>query len=195
MRSVVFSIALAVVVGIVPVASAQTAQGVVAKGPGVAGVAKTVDITATITAIDAKTRAVTLKGPQGNEKTIVAGPEVKNFAKLKVGDQVTVQYLESLVLELRKGGDAVVGRTEKAGGARAPEGSAPGGVVGRQVKVVGEVTAVDAAAQTVTVRGPKQTVDMKIADPEQFKRVAVGDKIEATYTQAAAIDVKPVAAK
>ncbi|MDH5287204.1 MAG: copper-binding protein [Betaproteobacteria bacterium] len=195
MRSIVVTIVLAVAVGVLPAANAQTAQGVVATGPGVAGVAKTVDITATITAIDAKTRAVTLKGPQGNEKTIVAGPEVKNFAKLKVGDQVTVQYLESLVLELKKGSDAVVGRTEKAGGARAPEGGAPGGVVGRQVKVVGEVTAVDAAAQTVTVRGPKQTVDMKIADPEQFKRVAVGDKIEATYTQAAAIDVKPVAAK
>jgi hypothetical protein len=195
MRSIVVTIVLAVAVGVLPAANAQTAQGVVAKGPGVAGVAKTVDITATITAIDAKTRAVTLKGPQGNEKTIVAGPEVKNFAKLKVGDQVTVQYLESLVLELKKGSDAVVSRTEKAGGARAPEGGAPGGVVGRQVKVVGEVTAVDAAAQTVTVRGPKQTVDMKIADPEQFKRVAVGDKIEATYTQAAAIDVKPVAAK
>ena len=195
MRSIVVTIVLAVAVGVLPAANAQTAQGVVATGPGVAGVAKTVDITATITAIDAKTRAVTLKGPQGNEKTIVAGPEVKNFAKLKVGDQVTVQYLESLVLELKKGSDAVVGRTEKAGGARAPEDDAPGGVVGRQVKVVGEVTAVDAAAQTVTVRGPKQTVDMKIADPEQFKRVAVGDKIEATYTQAAAIDVKPVAAK
>jgi hypothetical protein len=43
----------------------------------------------------------------------------------------------------------------------------------------------------VTVRGPKQTVDMKFADPEQFKRVAVGDKIQATYTEAAAIAVKP----
>ena len=45
-------------------------------------------VTATITAIDAKSRAITLKGPQGNEKTVVAGPEVKNFAQMKVGDQV-----------------------------------------------------------------------------------------------------------
>jgi hypothetical protein len=193
MRNVIISIVLAAVVGVVPTAMAQTTQGMVAKGPGVAGAARTMDITATITAIDAKTRAVTLKGPQGNEKTIVAGPEVKNFAQLKVGDQVNLQYVESLVLELKKGSDAVVGRTEKAGGARAPEGSSPGGVIGRQVKVVGEVTAVDAATQTLTVRGPKRTVDMKIADPEQFKRVAVGDKIEATFTEAVAIGVKPAA--
>jgi len=59
---------------------------------------------------------------QGNEKTVVAGPEVKNFAQLKVADQVNVQFLESLVLELKKGSDAVVGRTEKSGGAKAPEG-------------------------------------------------------------------------
>jgi hypothetical protein len=193
MRNAIISIVLAAVVGVVPAAMAQTTQGMVAKGPGVAGAARTVDITATITAIDAKTRAVTLKGPQGNEKTIVAGPEVKNFAQLKVGDQVNLQYVESLVLELKKGSDAVVGRTEKAGGAKAKEGDKPGAMVGRQVKVVGEVTAVDAAAQTVTVRGPKQTVDMKIADPEQFKRVAVGDKIEATFTEAVAIGVKPAA--
>lgn len=68
-------------------------------------------------------------------------------------------------------------------------------VVGRQVKVVGEVTAVDAAAQVVTVRGPQRTVEMRIADRAQFKRVAVGDKIEGTYTEAAAITVKPAAAK
>ena len=47
-------------------------------------------MTATITAIDKATRDVTLKGPQGNEMTVTAGPEVKNFEKLKVGDQVNL---------------------------------------------------------------------------------------------------------
>ncbi len=36
---------------------------------------------------------------------------------------------------------------------------------------------------------------MRIQDPEQFKRIAKGDQVEATYTQALAIAVTPAAKK
>ena len=49
----------------------------------------------------------------------------------------------------------------------------------------------DADKQVVTLKGPKRTVDLKITDPEQFKRIAKGDQVEATYTQALAIAVEP----
>jgi hypothetical protein len=52
----------------------RTGTAVVGKGPGMAGAAQTVKVTATITAIDAKTRDITLKGPQGNEVTVTAAP-------------------------------------------------------------------------------------------------------------------------
>ena len=173
-----------------PVA-AQTGTAVVGKGPGMAGAAQTVKVTATITAIDAKTRDITLKGPQGNEVTVTAGPEVKNFAKMKVGDQVNIEYLEALTLELKKGGGMIVQRTVKEGMAGAKPGEQPAGGPGRQVTIVADVVGVDAAKQTVTLRGPKRTVDLRIPDPEQFKRVAKGDQVEATYTQAVAVVVEP----
>ncbi|HEX5865346.1 MAG TPA: hypothetical protein VF014_14010, partial [Casimicrobiaceae bacterium] len=56
-------------------AMAQTGAAIVNKGPGVAAAAQTVKLTATITAIDAATRSITLKGPQGKEITVTAGPE------------------------------------------------------------------------------------------------------------------------
>ena len=173
-----------------PVA-AQTGTAVVGKGPGMAGAAQTVKVTATITAIDAKTRDITLKGPQGNEVTVTAGPEVKNFAQMKVGDQVNIEYLEALTLELKKGGGMIVQRTVKEGMAGAKPGEQPAGGAGRQVTIVADVVGVDAAKQTVTLRGPKRTVDLRIPDPEQFKRVAKGDQVEATYTQAVAVVVEP----
>lgn len=173
-----------------PVA-AQTGTAVVGKGPGMAGAAQTVKVTATITAIDAKTRDITLKGPQGNEVTVTAGPEVKNFAQMKVGDQVNIEYLEALTLELKKGGGMIVQRTVKQGMAGAKPGEQPAGGAGRQVTIVADVVGVDAAKQTVTLRGPKRTVDLRIPDPEQFKRVAKGDQVEATYTQAVAVVVEP----
>ena len=187
--------ALTLAVTISSTASAQTGATVVDKQPGKVGMAQTVDVTATITAIDAAKRAVTLKGPQGKVVTVVAGPEVKNFNQLKVGDTVDIQYLESLVLELKKGGGKPVARTEKEGVAAAKPGEAPGGVGGRQVKVVGDVINVDQATQTVTVKGPQRTVDLKVSDPEQLKLIAKGDQIEATYTEAVAVAVKPAAKK
>ena len=175
--------------------SAQTGAVVAGAAPGTAGVAEVVKLTATVTALDKATRDVTLKGPQGNELTLTAGPDVKNFDQIKVGDQVNVEFIQALTLELKKGGGLVVARTEQKGAVAAKPGEKPAGAAGRQVTIVADVIATDPAKQTITLKGPKQTVDMRIPDPEQFKRVAKGDQVEATYTQAAALAVTPVAAK
>jgi len=81
---------LAGIVGfaVVTAANAQTGVAVVGKGPGVVGGANVVEVAATIKAINHKTREVTLVGSQGREIVVTAGPEVKNFAKMKVGDHV-----------------------------------------------------------------------------------------------------------
>ncbi len=172
-------------------ATAQTGEVMAGKAPGVAGVAQTIKVSATITNIDAASRAVTLKGPQGKEVSVIAGPEVKNFAQLKVGDNVDVQYVEALVVELKKGGGQPIARTERGGAATAKPGDKPGALAGRQVKIVGDVINVDAATQTITVKGPQRTIDIKVRDPQQFKLIAKGDQLEATYTEAAAVAVTP----
>ena len=175
-------------------AVAQT-SAVTASSPGKVGVAQTVDVSATITAIDKSSRTITLKGPKGDELKIEAGPEVKNFDQLKVGDVVDMRYRETLALELKKGGGMKVEKTEKAAAVGAKPGETPAGLVGRQVTVVGDVINVDAATQTVTVKGPQRTVDLKVRDPEQFKLIAVGDQIQATYTEALALAVTPAKPK
>ena len=173
----------------------QTSGTVVTKAPGVAQAVRTETASATITAIDAKTRVVTLKGPQGKEFEVEAGPEVKNFAQLKVGDQVDVQYKEALLLQLKKGGGAPVAMSAQGGAVTAKKGAAPGAAVGRQVSVVGDVIDLDPATRMVTVRGPQRTVAFDVEDPEQFKLISKGDQIEATYTEALAVSVAPTAKK
>lgn len=184
-------IALAAAFALVPAASAQTGSAVVGTAPGAGVVAQSLKITATITAIDAATRDVTLKGPEGNLLTVTAGPEVKNFDKLKVGDKVDLQYVEALTLELKKGGGMIVSRTETAGAGGATPGAMPAAAAGRQVTIVADVVAVDPAKQVVTLKGPQRTVDLRISDAEQFKRIAKGDQVEAKYTQAVALTVEP----
>ena len=184
------AVVIAAGVALIPTVGAQTGSAVVGTAPGAAAAAQTVKITAEITAIDKATRDVTLKGPQGNLLTVTAGPEVKNFDKLKVGDKVDLQYIEALTLELKKGGGLVVSRTEKAGAAAAKPGEMPAAGAGRQVTIVADVVATDPAKQVITLKGPQRTVDLRIPDPEQFKRIAKGDQVEAKYTQAVALTVE-----
>jgi Cu/Ag efflux protein CusF len=49
--------------------------------------------------------------------------------------------------------------------------------------------------QIVTLKGPQHTVNLRVADPEQFKRIAKGDQVEAKFTQALAVAVEPAAKK
>jgi hypothetical protein len=177
-----------------PLGLGQSRDVVVASQPGAVGVAQTAEVTASIVAVDKAARTITLKGPNGNELKVVAGAEVKNFDQLKAGDTVKVQYAEALVLELKKGGNLPVVRSETTGAVAAKPGEKPAAVGGRQTKVVGNVTSVDAARQTVTVRGPERTVELKVRNPEQFKLIAVGDQIEATYVEAVAVAVSAAAA-
>lgn len=61
---------------------------------------------ATIEAIDHDARIITLKDSKGEYEDIYAGPEVKRFDELKVGDKVTFKYTESMVFEIRKPGES-----------------------------------------------------------------------------------------
>jgi hypothetical protein len=57
--------------------------------PGMVAV-ETETVTATVTAIDQKTRIVTIKGPAGNTRTFKVGPAATRLNEVKVGDEVTV---------------------------------------------------------------------------------------------------------
>ena len=181
----------ALVIALAVPAAAQTGEVIMGSQPGAAGAAHKMHVQATIVAIDKATRSITLKGPQGHEITVVAGPEVTRFDQLKAGDKVDVDYAEALVVELRKGGGMAVARTEKSGAIKAGETAPPGAMAGKKVTVVGDVIAVDAATQTVTVKGPKRTIELPIRNPEQFRRIANGDQLEATYVEAVAVSVAP----
>jgi Cu/Ag efflux protein CusF len=190
---------LAVGVGLAAVVAwpvaAQTETTMANTSPGKGTVAQVVKATAKVTAIDKATRDITLKGPQGNAITVTAGPDVKNFDQIKVGDDVNLQYVEALTLELKKGGGLPVARTEQAATAGAKPGEQPAGAIGRQVTIVANVIAVNPAKQSVTLQGPNRTVELIVSDPEQFKLVSKGDQVQATYTQALAVAVEPVAKK
>jgi len=191
MRNPIFVAAFVASAALAPCALAQGGGTMMKSSPGSVTAAQTVHLTATITKIDPATREITLKGPKGNEVAVVADERVKNFAQMKVGDQVDADYIEALSLDLKKGGGMQVGKKEDMGAKSAPAGAMPGAIAGRQVTVIADVVDVDPARQVVTLKGPQRTVELKVNDPDQFKMIAKGDQVQATYTQAVAVAVSP----
>lgn len=166
-----------------------------AKGPRGAGAAQAVEVQATITAIDKKNRTATLKFPNGKTRTIAVSDEARNFEQAKVGDLVTISYLEAVALQLEKAPGAKPGKTVSEDMVRAKAGEKPAGAVQRTITIVGTVTAIDAKTQVVTVRGPDNgEADIHVQDPARLKNLKTGDLVRATYTEALAISVTAPAA-
>ena len=197
MRISMLSAAIAMSVLATPLWAQQAPTGgtVVASEPGKAAAMDTVKLTAGVAAIDKATRTVTLKTAKGKKLDVVAGPEVKNFDQIKVGDQLVVQYAQALTLEVKKGG-GVRESTQDAGSAQAKAGEKPAAAKAHQVTIVADVIAVDPKNMTITVKGPKgKVVDLRVNNPDHFKVVKKGDQIEAVYVEAVAISVEPAPKK
>jgi len=168
---------------------------VTASEPGKAAMVGAVKASALVTAIDKATRTITLKGHNGKSFDVAAGDEVKNFDQLAVGDEVVVEYVRALTLELKKGAGAAE-RTDKTDAVRAQPGQKPGAAVGRQVTIMADVIAVSPKNKTITLKGPKgKVVELDVQNPDQFKVVKKGDKVEAVFTEALAISVAPAPKK
>lgn len=194
MRKTIPFIIAAIALGC-PLAYAQpkAPQGgvVIASEPGKAAIVGVVEATATVMAINASTRTVTLKGPQGRTLDVVCGDEVKNFAQIRVGDNVKVSYQEALTLELKKT-RAPLDAKGAAAVASAKPGERPAAAAGREITVLADVVAVDPKKSTISLKGPAgNVVELKVQNPDQFKVVKKGDQVEAVYSQALAMAVTP----
>ena len=163
---------------------------VVAQAQKPATLTESVEVTATIEAIDHTSRSVTLKGPEGNMTTIFAPAEVKRFNELKVGDKVTFKYYESVAYSIRKPGAAAPTAKEGAALTRGT-GAKPSATVAQQQSGTVTVKAVDQKAPSITVTtSDGRTVSLKVDDPKKLAGVKAGDKVDITYTEAVMISVK-----
>ena len=152
---------------------------------------ETTVITAEVLAVDKTERVVTLLGPDDHEVDIEVGEEARNFDQIKVGDQVTIEYFESVAIYL---GDAGVPPAEDASVviARAEEGDKPGGFAVSAVNMSASIVAIGREERTLTLKladGDMVTIDV---DPalELFDTLRVGDTINARFTEALAISVE-----
>lgn len=148
-----------------------------------------VTVEATVTAINQETREVTLKNDAGESVTFIADDKVRNLAQVKVGDTLTVEYMEGVMIEVVDPATELGTSTGGAAG-RAELGQKPGGAAISETSVVVIIEAIDLENGTATVKNAEgQSKTVKARHPENLKKVAVGDKVMITFTQGIAISV------
>jgi hypothetical protein len=156
-------------------------------------------VRATVEAVDQTTRMVTLKGEDGSTTTFKAGPEVRNLAQVKVGDEVIAQYQEALAVFVSKPGETGSPLPPPVSGeetSRAELGQKPSASVVKGKTITATVEAVDVATGHITLKGPEgNIVTVKAKDPKNLEGVNPGDRITAQYTEALAIAVQPAGPK
>jgi Cu/Ag efflux protein CusF len=160
-------------------------------GKGTHSVAELVTASAVVEAIDQKSRMVTLKDHNGQRLRFKVSDDVKNLQQVKKGDQVNVSYYESVMLQLRKPGDATPGVTVAEEAERAKPGELPAGAVAEVVTVTAKVVEVDRRGHRATLELPNtEKLTVKVNDPARLQRVRSGDLVEATYREAIAVAVE-----
>jgi hypothetical protein len=159
------------------------------KGQGSGSMLEAVQLQGKVKSINKKTREVVVVGPNGNELLFTLGDEARNFDQIKVGDLVTLTYAQAIAIELKKTHDGIRQRVDSEDAVRTKKGEKPGVAIEKSVQVIADVVALNPKAQTVTLRGPKRTVELAVKDPEVLKNVKVGDMVEVVYTEAVALTV------
>jgi hypothetical protein len=147
--------------------------------------------------VDAATRTVTLKNQDG-ETSIVAGPEVKNFAEIKVGDRFDVVYELAVAVELVKvKNPGVTSEQVTTTTATAPQGDKPGMITTNTITATANIESIDTAKNIVSLKGPQGNIfKVKVQNPDLMKDIAVNDQVRVVYTEAiAAVVSAPVAKK
>ena len=140
-------------------------------------------LTATVEAVDASTRTVTLKGPKGNYVNIVAPPTMTKFSEIKVGDKITAKYYENVVLRVQQPGDKPVDTDSAA--ATPSSGTKPGATAATQRTITATITEIDQKVPSITFSGPNGwKYSSRVEDKKALAKVKVGDKVDITWTDA-----------
>jgi len=160
--------------------------------PAALGEGVLVQKTGTIMDVDQANRLVTIKGPEGGMVTVEAGPEVKNLAQVKPGDQVTVSYYQSMAVDVIAPGSAPKAGSEIAM-ARAEPGAKPAGAVGRQERKTVKIASVDPIKKAISFYdndGRWREVSMDRPDLEHYlTEIKDGDTVEVVFTEALAVSI------
>jgi hypothetical protein len=160
---------------------------------------ETLHLAAKVESIDKPSRTLTLKGDEGTEMVVAAGPEVRNFDRIKPGDRILLAYTIGVAAQVKPKGTPLSAPVEGSVEKRSRPDENPSYSTGHSIFTTVKIESVDTSFNTVTFKrsdGITRTVGVDSPDGQKFIRtLKPGDSVEISYTEAAALSLEPVAAR
>jgi len=164
-----------------------------AEAPPVAAVAEGVTFTAEakVTALDLKTRAITVQGEDGKTWSFKVDKKVQNLDKVKVGDIIVVKGFTAVAIALKGPKSGPAGAEVDEAFAKSARGQLPAGAVVERVTLQGKIKAIDPKTPSVTFEGPGgQVTTVKAKDAKNLEGLQVGDDVTVTLLEGLAVGVE-----
>jgi len=141
---------------------------------------------ATVDRIDRSSRVLTAHSDGNVAHTLAVDPSVTAFDDLKVGDVITVRFIESVVVQVRPGAKL----TELQDTTAAAQKAGDANVVQQQKRIV-TIEDIDSQGLFVTYRTSDNTRAVHpVQNKELLKGLKRGDRIEVTLTLARAVSIE-----
>lgn len=173
------------------VAAQEPAKAIVVlKESGPVTYGRSAKIKATVEAVDLDARHLTVKGPKGYRMTMRVEERVRNLPEVRVGDEVTLRYNESVGLEIREVAEdeAMQEGTEEAAPSSEPDNEMVASEGQSIVSAVVEAVAVK--QKTLTLKDEAGNfVSLYVRDTRVLESLEIGKKVLARHTEAAVVSI------
>jgi hypothetical protein len=154
--------------------------------------ADTMVFEALVEAIDHEGRVVSLRDPGGIVVDYEVSPELRNLEQVQPGDRVRIESVDELEIAVVRGEGLQPGFASAESVARAPEGALPDLVAITEDTVTAVIEAIDLDLGTVLLRGADDELTTYASiDPENLKRVEIGDMVVVRHRLRVAGSVAP----
>jgi len=149
-------------------------------------------VKATVEAVDSARRFVTVRTENGVLRTVYASADVARLAEVKPGDVVTATYFDNIIIRKKAAGEPAVDTYHQAD--TPGTGASPAGTSAVQQTITATIDAIDASVPSISLKGPRGwTYSSRVQDKNALQQVAVGDRVDITWTQATLVSVALVA--
>lgn len=153
------------------------------------------EVVAVVDGINPPERLVSLQLPDGTRAAVRLGPEVRNFAQIRVGDQVVVRYRAAVAAMLTSAPEGPGRTVVTEDVTRAPLRQRPAIETEKAVTTTVRIQSVDPVGPTASFTGGDgltRTIIPRTAEMQAFARtLKPGNMVEVTFTEAVALSVEP----
>lgn len=153
-------------------------------------VVETRKLTATVTALDATTREVTLTGPDGKKTTVKCGPEILNFDQVHVGDMVKATVTVELAVAMANTAEGLTNSSATTV-TYAAKGAKPGIHVAATQQYTATITAINLKRHEATLLFPDGSLRTFVVRKDvDLSRRKVGELVVFRVAMATAISLE-----